>query len=307
MTLADPKVGGWANHERLASSEMNAIRTELLKAVDGVGGGTYNLSGPLIFDGDTFRIDETLYINLGADLIVDGDVTLRTGSTLTLDAGSAWEVNSNGEFNANVDINDDLRCNNGGSTHFSLTHALLFASLEQLAVDDEATTMLLPQQFAVAQWDLGASESSWVLEADGWLALDNAALTLYYALPVMAGDSIDAIELTVVGANTAPHGADPASKMRYQIFQGTAAGVMSTAVVNVIDPETGATYDAEHTVRLDAATTAGALPYVALNRPYWILVSSETGANSAAQQSKVRKVSIELTRRQLVATTVFGT
>lgn len=306
MTLADPKVGGWASHDILHSSEMNAVRTELLKAIDGVGGGTYNLTGPLVIDGDAFQVDDELIVSAGADLNVDGDVTLRTGSTLTLDAGSAWQIDSNGEFNANVLINDDLRCNDGGSTHFSIAHAVLFFSLAELGVNDVSVTMLVPQQFAEPQWDVSNVQAGWVIETDGWLALENDALSLYYALPIMAGDTIDAVVLRVVGANALPHGADPANKMRYQIREGTSDGVLSTLIADVVDPTTGATYDAAHTVRLDGTTTGGALPIVALSRPYWLLITSETGANSSPQQSKVRKVEVELLRSHLVSTNVFG-
>lgn len=44
MTLQGPKPGGWALNEVLTSSQLTALQTALERAVDGVGGGTYNPS-----------------------------------------------------------------------------------------------------------------------------------------------------------------------------------------------------------------------------------------------------------------------
>jgi len=44
MTISDPKSGGWSLRERLLYTSMNLIRTGLLSAIDGVGGGTYSPS-----------------------------------------------------------------------------------------------------------------------------------------------------------------------------------------------------------------------------------------------------------------------
>jgi hypothetical protein len=44
MTIADPKSGGWTLKERLLYTSMNLIRTGLLSAIDGVGGGSYSPS-----------------------------------------------------------------------------------------------------------------------------------------------------------------------------------------------------------------------------------------------------------------------
>lgn len=50
MTIADPKTGGWSN-ELLTPAQMNIVRTELLKCVDGTGGGSYAPSAPVIVNG----------------------------------------------------------------------------------------------------------------------------------------------------------------------------------------------------------------------------------------------------------------
>jgi hypothetical protein len=47
MTLQGPKPGGWALNEVLTSSQLTALQSALERAVDGVGGGTYNPSPAL--------------------------------------------------------------------------------------------------------------------------------------------------------------------------------------------------------------------------------------------------------------------
>lgn len=94
MTLADPKPGGWAFGEELLSSQTNAIRNELLKAIDGQDGGTYTLTADLAFDGvgdvvvaATLRVDPT------------GTVELVSGSALNVQSGAQIDVLSGGNLN----------------------------------------------------------------------------------------------------------------------------------------------------------------------------------------------------------------
>lgn len=51
MTITDPKSGGWSLRERLTYTAMNLIRTGLLSAIDGVGGGSYSPSAVIDIGG----------------------------------------------------------------------------------------------------------------------------------------------------------------------------------------------------------------------------------------------------------------
>jgi hypothetical protein len=64
VSIADIKTGGWAVGERLRSTQMNSARAELLKCIDGVGGGTYTPSATISID----------------DLTVGGTDRLKYGS-----------------------------------------------------------------------------------------------------------------------------------------------------------------------------------------------------------------------------------
>jgi len=50
VSISDIKSGGWATRERLTSAQMGLARTELLKCVDGTGGGTYTPSATISID-----------------------------------------------------------------------------------------------------------------------------------------------------------------------------------------------------------------------------------------------------------------
>lgn len=86
MSIADIKTGGWAVGERLTSTQMGSVRAELLKCVDGVGGGTYTPSATVSI----------------SDLTVGGTNRLKYGSRNVTKAlrcaavaiGADWAFNS---------------------------------------------------------------------------------------------------------------------------------------------------------------------------------------------------------------------
>lgn len=65
MSIADVKAGGWAQGERFRSPQANSVRAELLKCVDGVGGGTYtpsatvSISDLMVGGGNRLKYDGT--------------------------------------------------------------------------------------------------------------------------------------------------------------------------------------------------------------------------------------------------------
>jgi hypothetical protein len=87
MTLINPKPLGWAFGEILTSAQMNSFGTQIIRALDGTGGGSYTLAAPLIIDGDVVQLSEleatvgiidALQVNntalFGSDVNVTGDV-----------------------------------------------------------------------------------------------------------------------------------------------------------------------------------------------------------------------------------------
>ncbi len=79
MSFALVKPGGFAFGERLPSAAMNALDADHANAIDGVAGGTYTPSAPIIIGGSGLQI---------GTLSVTGNSTIgnATGDTLTVEA-----------------------------------------------------------------------------------------------------------------------------------------------------------------------------------------------------------------------------
>lgn len=86
MSLVPINAGGWDPNEVLTSAQMNALQVELLKAVDGQGGGSYALSAPLIFSGADFQFAGTARVLGGGFLHVNasGVLDILTGGSLNV-------------------------------------------------------------------------------------------------------------------------------------------------------------------------------------------------------------------------------
>lgn len=301
MTISDVHGGGgWALNEVLTSAQMNAIRTELLKCIDGANGGTYALNDPLVFDGDEVRFDAVL--------------RMRTGSDLFIDAGSNFECNAAAEFNDNVDFDDQVDFNSTvdfhGFVQFRTTAEVEFQDLEATTVDNLQHTYRVPLVPGTPSFIGTPREPTWALDQTlvGQWRNRNASTNsrLYFSLPVMAGDSIVAINVTLQGGNTAGHGGvDPDNKVRVRLLESAAGSGAVTEIFSVTDGATGAAYDASHTMILDALSTI-VLPITAADRYYVLEIRSEFGGTAAADENLIERVTATITRRQLVSTNIFG-
>ena len=94
LTAANP--GGWSLNEVLTSAQMTHLQNELLKAIDGVNGGTYTLASPLQFAGADVRIAADL------EVISGGEINIQSGGALNVLAGGI------------IDFSGDLHISSGG-------------------------------------------------------------------------------------------------------------------------------------------------------------------------------------------------
>lgn len=107
MTFPLIKPGGWAPNAPLTSDEINAFQANLVKALDGVNGGTFTLLAALIFAGADVRIAAILRILSGGQLVVDsgGNLTISAGAiqalagALNVASGGAINVANGGDIN----------------------------------------------------------------------------------------------------------------------------------------------------------------------------------------------------------------
>jgi hypothetical protein len=299
MTLADPHPGGWIDHEVLTHAEMNIIRTELLKAIDGSGGGTYTLTAPLILAGDTVRVDEQLFINGTGELITDGDVTIQgnsellvtSGSELTVNPGALMSVYGDAGFAGDVSLQGTVELEAGASLSIADPTAITVAAYSETL---EVPMLSLPS----------VGEANWLadpLTNGGWLNTALSSQEIFFVLPVSAGDVITNVRVQVVGGAGAGHaGVDPSTKLRVRLYESPARGSGGgyTSLASVTDPATGAGYDARHNVTLSPA-------YTALTRMYLVAVRGETGGSAASGENLIERIYVDIVKNSLVSTSVY--
>lgn len=293
MTLADVKPGGWADHEVLTHSQMNLIRSELLKAIDGSGGGTYTLAAPLVFAGDDVEFDNDVLVDSSGSLTVDGD----------LDVNGIWRFDGTGEFNDDVNVNDRWVFRNGGFTEFRVGNTVTFYSLGEVLVNAESHIMRLPlTPIDVAK---AAGIAYWEFNEDGWLNVNDSTFAqIFFAVPVMAGDVITEVRVNVRGGAGAGHGGvDPTNKIRVRLREAGPTDSTYVSLSTRTDVATGAFYDAAHFIDL---SPAGGLPYTALDRQYFVEVRGESGGTAAPNENLIAGIYVTITRNQLVPTNVLG-
>lgn len=276
MTLSDPKTGGWSTSELLTSGQCNAIRTELLKAVDGVGGGTYTLSAPLIFLGDNVRLDSD-------------DIDIVAGGVLSVLSGGKAEVESGGEF-------DVL---SGGQVTYRAGATMVVEDLTDLTVDDDTVqprVSLQPLFAAAGEWEFFAT-LGWIQTGVG------SSFEIYFPLMVEPGDDIVFIRVNLEGdaGGTGPHSGfvGAGNLPDISLVEGAISGPPSVLATEVDTSATDGAYDAQHNVELNNTTSGGVLPYTASTVPYYLRVRGESGTNSVAAALAINSIIVEVIRRRV--------
>lgn len=120
MTLAVINPGGWAPEEVLTSDQMNALQSELIKALDGIGGGSYTLTAPLIIGGSEVRFSTVLRllaggffnVDAGGEISVTGVIDIEDGGQIDVKDGGRIDVRSGAglhlDAGAECDIDTDV-------------------------------------------------------------------------------------------------------------------------------------------------------------------------------------------------------
>ena len=87
MTLVNPKPLGWAFGELLTSAQMNSFGTQIIRALDGTGGGSYTLASPLIIGGSSVQIT-----NLTASVANVTSLSVTAAAVFALDVNVTGDV-----------------------------------------------------------------------------------------------------------------------------------------------------------------------------------------------------------------------
>jgi hypothetical protein len=303
MTISDPKVGGWADHEVLTHGQMNAIRTELLKAVDGAGGGTYNLTAPLTFDGDEVRIDWTLRLRSGADFFVDSGAQFGVSTGGTFDVNGTWTFDGDGSFNA------DNTFSGTGTTTFASSHPVTIEDVDDWTLDGQSQTrflLLVPIGYAFTGSPLQPTwETHPAFDGPYWSnSINGSNSVIYFPVPVSGGDVITSLDIFVIGGQGGGHGGtDPSNKIRARLFETFLSGG-ATSIASLEDPATGAAYDAAHSFNL--ASIGSPFPLTtSLSKTYCLEIRGENGGTAYANANVIYGISVT-TERSRVFSNLFG-
>lgn len=88
--------------EKLSSAQMNHVESELIKAIDGYGGGTYAPSSLITIGGSGLKLTAGLLVT-GSDALVSGNVVVGTNLTVSgLTTTQGVIVNGEAEFTLGV-------------------------------------------------------------------------------------------------------------------------------------------------------------------------------------------------------------
>lgn len=122
--FAPVKPGGWAFGELLSSGHMNALDADHANAVDGLNGGSYELTAPLTIGGDNVTISDGLTAptvhgptEIDDDFTVDGDLTVNEDLTVSEDLQCFGEVETQ-QLQVNNDAVVDGSLTVGGVSEF---------------------------------------------------------------------------------------------------------------------------------------------------------------------------------------------
>jgi len=308
MTLAEAKVGGWSLNEVLTSAQMNTLQAEMLKAIDGVGGGTYVLTDPLIFDG------------AGDDVQFEQRVRFLSGGELQLDPGSSFEQFSGSDalFDGSVEFSGSVLFNSFGVTlgigstfivegGASIEHGGLMRvdggeiellDIASITVDDQ-TIPAYRVIIAPAEIEEFNDEHTWSLTAgssDGFFLQTSVSppsgAQLWIPLRVEPGDELNTVTMTINGnaGGGGGHAGLPSTMPTIAIVaNGTELDIATDASATL-----GA-YENAHSVTVTHNDTV-------LDATYYLRINGEAGANALANHLKLLNIAASVTRRRLVST-----
>lgn len=315
LTLSPAKIGAWVLDEKLTSAQLNKLATELVKAVDGVGGGTYTLSvGDLTFTGSKKLIlDLAAQLTAGKTLNVDGTIELglgtsrlnvRSGAAIGIFAGGVINVASTGGINlaAGALLTSAAGAQLEGELDVPNASIIKFARAQDLALANETFTRRLymePVFVNPAHWGPGTGG------APIWNQLATTVNPLVFSLKgCLPGDVITAVAVELQPATG--HGGVPGVQPQLALFSKSGGGAFITSLAATQDNQsTVPFYEAEHAVVLNAGSLiSGAMPTLSTD-PVYLQVGGEGGANVVAGL-KIFSISVIGTRAKIANSHDFG-
>jgi hypothetical protein len=278
---------------------LNALAAELLKAVDGVNGGSYTLAAPLTFLGADVHFGSDVDFQASASVSFAGPVDIAGIVNVNdgrVDLNGTSELNVEGA--AHIDVEGSIEVTSGTVNVHSATgvtlvggringqsgSSIIMAGGALVRIEDsgeltihdsaEGFRLTLTPAFhdTIAPWKettVGSGHACWVQN-------DVAApRQIGFALPIPPGDSVVDVYVRVIG--TGHGGVLPTSVPRIELFSVDIDGVVDVKATKD-DPTSGADYDTARYIILQAGVggvTTGAMPQVAGADPLYVRVIGE--------------------------------
>lgn len=232
----------------------DAIADQLIKAIDGVDGGTYTLGSALRFQGADVEI------NAGLKILAAGEINVQSGAIINILSGGDIVLLSGGQavVSAGADINvlnaGEINVASGGEINLASGAQLSVAAggVAQMADADRLTIDAAAFSFRVAMTPVYV-QSGWTVSRDGnWDMIGASGEEVLFALKVHPGDSLSSVSMRLQGDKSGGggHGGSPPADMpQLSVIRKDADGTM-TPVGTAVDASAGAAYDALHTVTL---------------------------------------------------------
>lgn len=321
MTLTDPKPGGWANEETLTSDQMDDIVAELIKAVDGVNGGTYALQSDLVFEGPAavhfagdVEVEDTgsIFFSALSSLTFQGTVTFggtstvnyNSGSDTTFLSGALLDIESGVALTAALDTGSSVAFETGSDLTLEAGVNFLVQELADLDVDDDTISYQIV--LSAADIEESSNEHTWSLsDANGpglWvqqLVAPASGAQIHFPLRIPAGDTINRFSVVLNGGVGGGHAVLP-TLPEFTLVEVNSGGASDIATAQENSANLAA-YEVAHAFQVDNTSTSGALPYTVLGgRHYYLRVNGERGANAENAELAIIQISVEVVRRRLV-------
>jgi hypothetical protein len=310
---------------------------ELLKAVDGEGGGTYTPADDLEFTGSkTLILDLDVELTAGHTLELEGAIHLPSSGRINLASGAVIGLNSgasliagsggiveldsgsalNAAFGSTVSLagtvnlaTSGILAAAGGSLHTVASGALIsvasggeirLARAADLKIASETCFWRSPM---IPAWislysNAGVITPAWAVNDEaasgGWDLNDvGAANMIRIPLNRLPGDILTSISMSINGGKGAGHGGNISSMTmpKIQLVKVSSVGTKTIVASTSDTTSSAATYDADHSVTLDAGTdTLSQMPVTVTGDPWFIEVIGEHGTHSVATTLRLNSI-----------------
>jgi hypothetical protein len=315
LTLSPAKVGTWALHEVLTHDQVNKIASELVKAVDGVGGGSYSLTvADLTFTGSRKAIfDLAVQLTAGKVLSLDGSIAvtasghidLASGASINVAAGAsialatgspggAIAAAAGSKLTGSLALNGEIvvknaglvTVENGGIVNVQNGGAVVFARTQDLKIFSQVATFrsTMRPQWIEKTTGFAGDEVWYDNNGDGtWIQSKVTARRIRFPVELPPGDELTTVFVNFNGSGggVGHSGVLPATLPLVRLFKMSATGVKTVLAETSDTSASAAIYDAFHLVSLTHGTeTLGLMPATITTDPHYIEILGEFGSGA---------------------------